>query len=182
MRRFSLLILVLFLCGCAGFSVWTKVSGEYKDSARGFSAVLPSGWMRYNHIKYFIATRDGVVLENIVVQKLYFDDELEHTKKKFFEGMMLEDLAEIEIDNYKSSDQINRFELDENKPVAIADKDGFRIKYSYYSKGGLKIVGIHYGLMHNEDVYRIRYEAAAQHYFKKYLGNFEKFVESFKLI
>lgn len=182
-KKFIFLALVCLLSGCASFGPWTKIKGgEYKDGARKFSAIAPADWMRFNMAKFFIMTKDGTVLDQIAVEMHRIDKKLEFTKKMYFKEMTIQDLAEIEIDNFKSNTDVSAFEITQNTPVMIDGREGFKVEYTYTAKGGLPVRGIHYGLMRDNFVYRIHYEAAAQHYFEKYKNDFERFIESFKLI
>lgn len=104
---------------------------------------------------------------------------LEHTKKQFFKDMTISDLAEI--DNLRANSEINKFELISDQPATLSDQDVFRIEYIYTNPVRLKVRGIRYGLICNNDVYRVYYEAAAQHYYEKYLPDFNQFVGTFKL-
>ncbi len=183
MRYFIIILLLFCIAGCVSLGFWTQVKeGEYRDTARDFSVVVPAGWMRFNLARYFIMTKDGTVLDNIAVERHKIDKKLEFTKKEFFKDMTPQDLAEIEIDNFKSSAVIGKFEIIQNKPVTIDNQQACRIEYTYVAKGGLKIHGIYYGFLRKDWVYRIHYEAADQHYFNKYLHDFDRFIESFHLI
>lgn len=183
MKRAFIILSVFCFTGCAAFVPWTQLQeAEYRDGARKFSAIIPKGWMRFNLAEYFVITRDGTVLDEIVVERGKIDKKLEFTKKKFFKNMTTQDIAEIEVDNFKSNKNISKFELIQNKPVNIDGYEAFCIEYTYFTQSGLKIHGIHYGLQKKDWIYRIFYTAAEQHYFKKYLKDFDSFVESFKLI
>lgn len=183
MNRWLWMVLFLSLTGCATMTAWSQLkSEEYKDGARNFSAVVPEGWMRFNMAKYFVMTKDGIVLDQIAVERLPLEKKLEFTKKQYFKDMTLQDLVEIEIDEWKSSPKISNFEVAKNEVSAIGGYDAFRIEYTYIAEGGLRARGIEYGFMHDKWVYRIHYLAAAQHYFKKYRKDFDSFVKTFRLL
>ena len=84
MRRLATISLILFFAGCATIlSPWTQLKdSEYKDNARCFSATIPNGWMRFNLVGYFVITKDGTVLDQIIVERGKIEDKLEFTKKK----------------------------------------------------------------------------------------------------
>ena len=184
MNRKLIFIFLLSLTGCATLTPWTQLKGqEYKDGARSFRAVVPDGWMRFNHVNFFVMTKDGTVLDKIIVERRKITTKLEFTKKKFTKDMTPQELAEVEIDNLKANGETGRFELLNNAPVAIDGQNGFQMEYVYaVTKGGLKIHGMHYGFLYKDWVYRVNFEAAAQHYFEKYKDDFVKFFKSFKLI
>lgn len=174
---------VPFSAGCA-LTAWTQLNKvEYKDTARGFTALVPVGWMRFNLAEHFIMTKDGTVLDRVVAARQKNNTKLEFTKKVFAEDMTPQELAEVEIDNLKSSGQIGRLEILSNKPAKIGGQDGFRIEYTYVvTEGGLRVRGVHYGFRYKDWVYRVFYEASAQHYFEACRKDFDRFVESFRLL
>jgi hypothetical protein len=97
--------------------------------------------------------------------------------------MTPQDLAEVEIDNFKSNTSINHFEVSDNRPTTIDGTDAFCMDYSFLTtEEGLKVQGTHCSFIYDEWVYRIRYEAPVQHYFPKYKSDFDAFLKSFKLI
>lgn len=183
MKKIFLIILVFCLSGCATFGPWIETKEErYKDKARGFCADLPKGWMRSNFVQYFMITRDGVLLENISVERLKTDKKLEFTKKTLFKNMNIQDLTEIEIDNFCANENIKKFEILSNKLLLLSGQEAFRLEYTYLTANNLKIQGIHYGFIYKDWVYRIHYEAAAQHYFNKHLGDFNNFIKTFQIL
>lgn len=184
MRRLLFILIVLCTSGCASLTTWTQLrKPEYKDGARDFAVVVPVGWMRFNLAKYFIMTKDGTILDRIVVDRKKNNTKLEFTKKVYSKDMTPQDLAEVEIDNLKSSDEIGKVDILGNKPAKIGGQDGFRIEYTYVvTEGGLWVRGIQYGFRYKDWVYRVYYEASAQHYFDRHLKDFDRFVESFRLL
>ena len=184
MRKFFTTIPLLFLFGCVSLVPWvqTHSSKEYKDGARDFAAVLPDGWMRFTMDKYFLITRDGIALDAIAVERLRTKDKLEFTKKKLTEDMLLMDIAEVETDNYKTNKNINSFTIDEDTPTTIGGQEAFVLKYSYQTRSGLPMKGIHYGFKYKNWLYRVRFEAPVQHYYSQTLPVFEQFVKTFRLL
>ena len=60
--------------------------------------------------------------------------------------------------------------------------DAFKMEYTYQIEGGLKMHGLHYGFLTKDRLYRIRYEAADQHYYYRNLNDFRDFIDSFKVL
>lgn len=177
-KHIGVLMLVL-LCGCA---TWTKTKPEtYVDRSRDFSATLPDGWMRYGMADYFLITRDGIDLDAITVAKRRIEDKLEATKKKVTEDMMPMDVADVEIDNWKSDKNISDFTLVDNQPFTIDGESGFYLTFTFKTADGLKVKSEQYGFKYKEFLYRIRYEAPQQYYYDRYRADFERFIQSFKL-
>jgi hypothetical protein len=173
------LVIVVSLVGCAP---WTQVGGTFRDASLQFQAELPPGWMRSNTAKDFLLiTRDGVLLQYIAVQGLDMDQELKHTKKKFTRGMLPQEVAEIELDEVRSNPAVMHFALLENVPTEISGQPGFKLVYTYRTQSGLLLKRVHYGLLQDNRVYRILYQAPGQYYFDRDLDTFERVRESVQL-
>ena len=171
------------MSGCAYLLPWTALpEGRYVDRARGFSSSLPKDWMRYNMSTFFLITKDGTVLESIRVERMRFEEELKFTKKGFRQDMLPQDLAELEIDNLKANDNIRQVTITMNEPALIDGEQGFKIGYEVVTSGGLPVKGIRYGLISGGYVYRIKYEAAAQHYYERHLKHFKAFISDFQFL
>ncbi len=174
-----LILSVVLLSGC---SVWTRLQGKvYKDRKHKFEALLPKDWMRYNMANYFIMTKDGFVLNQVSVDRFKFKYDLQHTKRQYAEDMNPEEIAEVEIDNFKLNPNVLNFTILENRPVVVSDRDAYRFDYTYETKSHLKIKGAMLGFIHGDWVYRIIFEAADQHYFAETQEAFRQFLDSFKL-
>ncbi|MCL5062963.1 MAG: PsbP-related protein [Nitrospiraceae bacterium] len=172
-------IFLLLIMGCAP---WLQVGGLYTSEDYNFSVELPQGWMRFNTDEYLLITRDGVLLQNILIERLPINKELKYTKKKFKKGMLPQEVAEVVLDNI-SSDQTNlNFELIENSPAKIGGFSGFKVVFTFKTKDGVRLKSIYYGFIADEWFYGIRYTAAIRYYFDKDIKTFERVFESFKLI
>lgn len=178
MKRY-LLILLTLVAGCAP---WVKVGGLYTSKPHNFSVELPDGWMRFNTPDRLYITRDGVLLQNIIIERLNIEKPLEHTKKKFSKDMLPQEVAELVLDNISSDPTVLGFEVIENIPARISGSPGFKVVFTYKNKDGLRLKSILYGLIVDEYFYGIRYTAARRYYFDKDLKTFEKVFASFRLI
>jgi hypothetical protein len=200
MRRLLLLIL-LFTIGCVP---WMQVGGLYTSRSHNFSVELPQGWMRLNksgyqyltidqkilieHLliftnadAYLFITKDGILLQNIIINRGSIDEELKNTKKKLSKGMLPYEAADVIIDNISSDQAVLNFELLENNPVKISGFPGFRIVFTHKNEDGLRLKSIFYGFIEGEWFYSIGYNSALRHYFEEDLKTFEKIFKSFKL-
>jgi len=178
MKRW-LVLLTLFAVGCAP---WVRVGGVYQDREKNFSVDLPQGWMRSNTDKSLLITRDGVLLQAIVIERLKATDELPHTKKKLEPSMLPQEAAEVIADNISSDRSITDFTLLENTPTSIANRPGFKLLYQYKNKDGLRLKGICCGFLSGDWFYALRYTAPARYYFDKDVGTFDKVLRSFTFI
>ncbi len=178
MRRF-LLIVLIFIAGCV--ETWKQVGGLYESGSLNFSVDLPKGWMGLNTKEGLLLTRDGVLLQNIFIERFKVDKELKYTKKKLKKDMLPQEIAEVIIDNINSNQTILNFKLLENIPVKINEFPGFKTLFTYKTKDGLRYNSIYYGFLAKEWFYSISYTAPARYYYDKDIQNFEKVFASFRL-
>jgi hypothetical protein len=174
-----LLVLLLLLTGCA---TWTRVGGDYSSSSENYSVELPDGWMRAPSGDRLVITRDGILLQNIIVETKMVDAELTGTKKKLKKGMLPQEVAEVILDGVSSNQANLSFELLENQPTTISGLAGFKAVFGYKTKSGLRIKAVYYGLLAGDTYYGLYYAASRRYYFDKDIETFEKVVQSFKLL
>ena len=180
MKKFLLLIAVtVLLSGCAP---WIRTGGPYTASRENIALDLPDGWMRMNTDEYFVITRDGTGLQNILVERIGTDDVLTNTKKKFRKGMLPQEAAEVLMDNVASDENVHGFEVKENKPAKVVGRQGFRAVYSYRTDDGLRKRGVVYGFMNGEWCYVLQYTAPQRYYFDRDLKTFERVVANSRLL
>jgi hypothetical protein len=200
--RKLLLLFILFTTGCVA---WIQTDGPYISKSHKFSVELPQGWMRLNKKAYsslpiyqrvmidhllefpngdshLCITRDGIPLQNIIINRRLIDDEFEYTKRKLSKDMLPQEAAEVILDNISSDQTVLNLEVLENMPTEISGFPGFRLVFMYKNEDGLRTKSIFYGFMKGEWFYSIGYNSAARHYFEKDLETFEKVLNSFKLI
>ncbi len=176
-RSFVMCLIVMVLAGCA---TWIRTGGPFSAPAQNVSADLPDGWMRMNTDEFLIITRDGVLLQNILVEKIHVEDSLQNTKKKFRQGMLPQELAEVIIDNASSNQKMLDLKVETNKPAMVGGQSGFKLVYTYKDENGLKYKTLYYGFMPDEFFYGIHYDAPQRHYYNRDLEAFEKVVASLK--
>jgi hypothetical protein len=180
--RKLLFVMLLLVAGCATPSAWVPAEQIYSVESQNYSVELPQGWMRFSKDGYLLLTRDGVLLQNILIERSPIDTELKHTKRKFSKGMLPQEQSEVILDNISSDQAYAHFETLENIPVKIAGLPGFKAVFEYKTMDGLRRKSIYYGFMAGEWFYSIRYTAAQRYYFDKDIKTFEKVLESFRLI
>jgi hypothetical protein len=178
----NLLLLVVVMSLLSGCAPWVRTGGPYEAAKENVALNLPDGWMRLNSDKYLLLTRDGVLLQNILVESIGVNDPLKHTKKKFRTGMLPLEASEVIADNIASNSEVLNFEVQESTSTKVAGDPGFRLVYTYKTAEGLKMQGVLYGMMHGEWFYLIRYAAPKRHYFERDLKTFERVVASAHLI
>jgi len=183
MKRIKNIIFLVLIACCTGCTTWAVLEGgqaEFKDT--GFKASMPEGWMGYMPADGFMATKDGHSLNYIRVQKIKFLQRLTNTKKRFQIGMLLHEILEVEMDSIKSNKMTFFINIIKNNPITIDGREAYRLEYEYEEKSGLKVKAIQCGFIYNNYVYRISFKAAKLHYHDSTIKDFEKFLESFKLL
>jgi len=178
-RLLAAIFIAVILTGCAP---WIRTNGQpFTSQAQNVTVNLPDGWMRLNTDDYIFITRDGELLQSVLIEAFHVDDQLKHTKKKLRKGMLPLESSEVIMDNISSNNEIKSFEVKENRSAKVAGHQCFRAIFTYKDSEGLKIKSVYYGFLDNEWFYGIRYTAPQRHYFDKDLKTFEKIVASVKL-
>lgn len=180
MKRLILLALVVvFLSSCT--APWTQVGGGYSSPNKDFTVDLPKGWMKAKSNDLLLITRDGILLQNILIKRMAITEELEHSKKKFRPDMLPHEQAELISDDFASTPALMNFELLENSPMTIDGHKGFRLVFIYKNEDGLRVKSTFSGFLVQDWFYQIRYTAAARYYYDKDSASYEQVLKSFKL-
>ena len=178
MKRCCVLILIL-LVSCAP---WMKVGGVYKNTKEQYSVDLPQDWMKFNSNEQLLVSRDGPLLQNIIIERVDINEELEHTKKKLQKSMLPQEASEVIIDNISSDSEVLNLNIIENIPITIDLYPGFKIFFTYNNKDGLNFRSIYCGFLSGDWLYTIKYTAADRHYFQNDVAEFEHVLNSFRLL
>ncbi|HEY5929259.1 MAG TPA: hypothetical protein VIU02_03020, partial [Burkholderiales bacterium] len=121
-------------------------------------------------------------LQTIGVIHLKSDQAFPKTKKSASETMLPSELAELQIAEMKTeTEQMAALKVVENEPVLLDGREGFRVRTSYFTRRGLEINRVTYGLADKSGYYRIEYVSPKLHYFDRTYGDFEKVMGTFKL-
>lgn len=180
MKRLILLAFVLiFLSSCV--TTWTQVGGSYNSNTKDFTVDLPSGWMKAKSNDQLLITKDGILLQNIIIKRIAVTEELEYSKKKFRLDMLPHEQAELIADDFASNPALFNFTILENSPVTIDGHKGFRLVFTYKNEDNLKVKSTLNGFLVKDWFYLIRYTAAARYYFDKDSASYDQVVNSFKL-
>ncbi len=175
------LLLVLLLTGCA---LWVRTESPYVSDTLHISADLPAGWMRQNTSNFLVITKDGVLLQKIVANRMEIarEKQFASTKKRVSAGMLPQEVAEVVLDDLQSDQDLLGFEVEENSPATVGGVPGFKTRFSYKTKEGLKYRCVYYGALSGGYLYSLCYVAVARHYFARDLETFENMVRTFRLL
>jgi len=179
----TLLLATLFVATGCVTAPWVPTDGAYTSPVDRYAIDLPQGWMRWTQGEdgRLVVTRDGVLLQVIMIERFRVGEPLKHTKKQLARGMMPQEAAEVVLDNFSSNKDISGLEVKDNRPITISGKPGFWTVFTYKTKDELKLKVVYCGVLDGEWFYGIRYSAAQRHYFDKDLKTFETVLRSFKL-
>lgn len=157
--------------------------GKLSLSEYNFEVTVPEGWHRAMRAEdRLLITRDGMLLQQIWIERFAIEKDLKHTKRKFDATLPPHEVAEVELDEHRSNPAVLNFALEENAPAVLDGRRGFRLVYTWRTKDGLALKRVHYGFLEGKWVYRLIYQAAARHYFDRDLSIFERVRESFRLL
>lgn len=179
-RWFAVFAMFLIVSGCA---TWQYIPRENMKWHSGyFEAQLPKGWVKVQSFQYLLfLTRDGIPLQTISFVKQDMNKELPITKKKIKETTLVQETADLILNETTLNQSYKDFNLIENKPVDISGVPGFRLVYEFHNEDFVKYRTIIYGFILEKNYYEIRYVAAKQHYFDKNFPDFQTFMNSLKI-
>ncbi len=154
-----------------------------EDSAKSYTVDLPVGWIKqWNQGGELTVSRDGPLLQTIMVSKAPLATAFPKTKKAATENALPAELAEMRIAELKAtSDQLAALQVLENEPTIVGGRDGYRLKVAYKSQRGLRYERMIYGVVDKKGSYVLDYAAPSLLYFERDLPTFQKVVESFQL-
>jgi hypothetical protein len=169
---------LILVCGCASLA---HNSSLEKLPDASFSVTIPDGWWKPDYIDKYLITKDGPLLQYVLIQERPVTRPFKNTSKKIRSEMLPQEAAGIIIDELASDRNITNFTVIENAPAVIDGHDGFRILFSYKNKKGAAFKTLYYGFVRDGIFYNLRYCAELQHYFEKDLPVFEQIIASFRL-
>jgi hypothetical protein len=180
---------------------------KYFESGR-VSFTVPDGWHWFIRGEDLIATRDGVFLQQIFVERLHIaqiDQEVDgafplavlsakqwpvHTAKsltkRFTAGMPPADAGEVLLESRRNDPGVIELEVRKAVTRTIAGQQAFRALFDFRLKGSAAgrsplYRSVYCGFMQGDWFYGISYTAAARYYFDRDAASFETFLESIRL-
>lgn len=180
MRKLLLLISAgtLLLSGCV---TWQPGGQRYTAGRGAYSLTPPAGWMFIEQpAGRVLATRDGLILQQVTVQGLALKDPLPGSKRVLTAGLTPFELAEAVADDLRADHSLLSIEILKNEPAQVGKHDGFKLVVSYQTKDRLRITQSIYGCIDQSKLYLLRFTAPSRHYFERDLASFEAAVQSFQ--
>jgi hypothetical protein len=174
-----LCLVFLFMTSCASFG---QPGNPSQPPSYNFTLEFPEEWRKLNAGEYLMITKDGAFSQYILVQQRHVNRPFSHTKKKIDKGMLPQETAEVILDEITSDRAILNFQIHENFPAAVNGYDGFRLVFTYKTRGGSKFKTLYYGFLQGDWFYSLRYNAADGRYSDKDVETFRRVLESFKIM
>lgn len=168
---------VAMLTACAG--PWQPIQGNLTSPE--WSIAAPHGWMHMSMPESEMLSKNGPYLEYILVQSRPLAKRFRFTRQILDEGMLPHEAARLIIDNMRSDPRFRGFQLLASEPAEAADRDGFKLTYSYVDKYGVTMKTVYYGILLPDRFFNIRYSAAQRYYFEQELPTFETVLNSLQL-
>ncbi|MGH8719490.1 MAG: hypothetical protein ACREV0_11210 [Burkholderiales bacterium] len=182
MKTAAFFLVLLLLTGC---SAWDVAKEDDLTSGPGdsYTVELPSGWVRFRaERKTLILTRDGYTLQQIIIIKKDGKDAFPRTKKEVDETLLPSELAEIQLAEIKSANELTgNLEVLENTLATLSGKVGYKLHVRFKNSRGLPYEQLIYGFCDKNIYYAMGFAAPTLYYFDHHKAEFEQMVESFKL-
>jgi len=167
------------LTGCV--STWTATPGPQRADKIGVTAELPAGWSRFNPDAGLVMTRDGMLLQSVVVARDKYETKIANTERKISANTEAIEAAQILIDAMKADQSKHHLELLDNQPATVAGHPGFRLEVTYKTGDGLTLHETIYVALTEDSYVIVRYTAPNRYYHERDAGAFEQIVASLQI-
>src|SRR5436853_1678435 len=118
----TLLLATLFVATGCVTAPWVPTDGAYTSPVDRYAIDLPQGWMRWTQGEdgRLVVTRDGVLLQVIMIERFRVGEPLKHTKKQLARAMMRKKAAEAVLDNFSRNRDISGRKAKTNGPTTTS--------------------------------------------------------------
>ncbi len=176
-------------------------------ASKAVSLVLPDGWHWVSMGDNLLATRDGVFLHNIIVERIRAGEAKRNSSRKYplaarsFEdwpvqipnppetpfrsGMSPAEAAEAVLKNRRNDPRVIALNVQSVDMQTVAQTPGFKAVYGFQLKVQERWTAyraVCYGFMLDGSFYGITYTAARRYYYDRDIGNFESVMQSFRVL
>ena len=169
----------MMLGGCE--SVWEPATANHRAKKIGVTADLPDGWTRFTRADGVALTREGPLLQTIVITRKPYGTDLKHTDRTVTKGMLPHEAAQVIVDAMAADSEKKRFEVVQNRPAEIDGRPGFRVDVSYKTEGDPTARESIYGVLTEESYIIASYKAPERYYHERSMNDFESTIVSLKI-
>jgi hypothetical protein len=167
------------MSGCT--SIWVTTPGPQSSAKIGVSADLPAGWARYTPGQGLMFTKDGALLQSIVVTRDKYDTKLENTDRKLTKGMEPQEAAQTLLDGMAADQGRHHLQVVDNRPATVGGLPGFRLEVTYKTAEGLTMHETLYVALTGDSYVVVKFTAPHRYFQERHAGEFEKVVASLKI-
>jgi hypothetical protein len=185
----------------------TKAGGSDSSyRSRRLYISLPEGWNQVWRESDLFASRDGVFLQHILVERIHVDQTggldgrfslatisskqwpvrtVPYLKKRLAPGMSPSEVAEVLLESRRNNPGISDLAVGEVVPREVAGHPGFMVAYDFrVTVASLKTPyrTIYCGFLKDGWLYGISYTAARRYYFERDVGTFEAAMPGFRVV
>ena len=182
-RSTALAALLLATTACA--PIWVPIDGK---TPRPFDMTpvqirmeMPMEWMSSYYAPvggYFFFTVHGSELEEFWVRRFPRNAVVKGTGRNTDGTLTVQEMAEISLDSRRLDGGTGNFEVVSNRPATVGGQSCFRLDYRHRNDIGLEKRVVEYGCPVSTWLYRFEFMAPEEHYFDRYVGDFEEAVAS----
>lgn len=179
-----------------------------ESRSRTVSFTVPPGWSWYDRGSDLIATKDGVFLQHLFIERIHVrqvDQQVfgafpfaafsskqwptrtaKYLAKRFATGMAPADAADVFLDSRRHDPSVAELEVRDVGTCTVAGQPAFRATFEFRLKGSVLRESPVYrsaccGFVLDDWFYGVSYTAARRHYFAKDEQAFESFLGSIRL-
>lgn len=157
-------LVALFLSAC---QTWFPGGTSFTSKDQAFTLQAPSDWMYTTRLGCdFAATREGLILQEILVEHRELKDALKNSKRELTASLAPFEVAEAFVDDLRSDHTLLSLEIKSNTPATIGGQPGFHLVYSFHTNDKLRLTEECYGCVVNNRLWLVRYRAPTRHYFE----------------
>ena len=174
--------LAMLLGGC---QAWHPGGAVYKGDT--FSLRVPEGWT-YATMRIvgappadLFATKDGIFLQQLLVEHSAIKDPLPHSKRILTAQMTPFEAAEAITGDLRSDHKLLHFDVTGNTPATVGGHAGFKLVLHYQTAEKLRVAEVRYGAIMGDRIYFLRFVAPERYYFEHDLAVFEESARTFQL-
>jgi hypothetical protein len=181
MNHMRVVLALVVVAACASPSVFVPAESSYRPPHGEFQVELPQEWMRLRAGDAVTLTRDGFPLQTVRISRAELGKPLPSSKRVLTKGLTPFEAAEVLSGDVSSQEGVRGVKVIESSPAQVSDQPGFKIVYAYKQGSGLARKRVFYGLLTDQWLWLLSYDAPERVYFEKDLPTFEQVVRSFRL-
>lgn len=174
----ALATLLALLVGC---QMWNPGGVPFTDKDGAFTVRVPADWMFATAFgNDFTASKEGVILQQIVVEHRELKESLKNSKRMLTAALAPLEVAEAYADDLRSNHALLAFEIKENTPAQLGSQPGFHLVYSFRTEEKLRLTEECYGCIISGKLWLLRYRAPSRHYFESDRAVFAETARTFQ--